>query len=316
MVKRNLKYYYILVFLIILFITVGYIGFKATFKSSGESIANTVINNQYFKKKVDPVIPPVKSNNFTQPNILAKSAILVRQSDKYPLYEKNQDESISIASITKVMTVIISLENYQLNDVVVVKKENTEVIPSKIFLKEGEKITVDSLIDGALIASGNDAANALATAKWTRDEFIELMNKKAEELGMTKTKFFDPAGLDDNGRSSARDIAIMFSYGLNFDKFKQSISTEAKDILSIDEKQVHPLKNSNRLLTGEIVFDGEIIGGKTGVTDLAGHTLVCAAKQGETIIVGVILNTYNNTKSASAEEMKKLLDWGYSSYLI
>ncbi len=316
MAKRDSKYYYILAFLIILFITVGYIGFKATFKSHGETIINTVINNQYFKKKVDPIAPPLKASNFSQPNILAKSAVLVRQSDKYPLYEKNQDESTPIASITKVMTVIISLENYNLSDVVVVKKENTEVIPSKIFLKEDEKITVDSLIDGALIASGNDAANALATAKWTREEFIGLMNKKAEELGMTQTKFFDPAGLDDNGRSSARDIAIMFSYGLSFDKFRQSINTKEKDVLSVDGAQVHPVKNSNRLLTGEIVFEGEIIGGKTGVTDLAGHTLVCAAKRGETTVVGVILNTYSNTKSASAEEMKKLLDWGYNSYLI
>jgi D-alanyl-D-alanine carboxypeptidase len=213
------------------------------------------------------------------------------------------------------MTAIVSLENYNLTDVVEVKKENTEVIPSKIFLKEGEKNTVDSLIDGALIASGNDAANALATAKWTREEFVGLMNRKAAELGMTGTKFYDPAGLDDNGRSTARDIAIMFSYGLNFEKFVQSISTKEKDVMSVDG-QIHAVKNSNRLLTGEVVFDGEVIGGKTGVTDLAGHTLVCAARRGDTTVVGVVLGTFNDTNSASAEEMKRLLDWGYASYLI
>lgn len=315
MFNKASKKYYILALLIVLFLAVGYIGFRTTFKSTGNAIIKTVVDNQYFKKKIDPVVPPTKSANFNQLNVLAKSAVLVRQSDKYPLYEKNQDESTAIASITKVMTVIVSLENYNLTDVVEVKQENTEVIPSKIFLKTGEKITVDSLIDGALIASGNDAANALATAKWTKEEFIALMNKKAEELGMTGTKFFDPAGLDDNGRSTARDIAIMFSYGLNFDKFKQAIGTKEKDIVSVDGSEVHPVKNSNRLLTGEIFFDGEVIGGKTGVTDLAGHTLVCAVKRDETTLVGVVLNTYSNSKSASAEEMKKLLDWGFASYV-
>ncbi len=316
MVKKIPKNYYIFSGLILLFVTVGYIGFKTTFKSEGRAILKTIVNNQYFKKNIESIVPPEKSTSYYEPNILAKSAILVRQTDKYPLYQKSQDESTPIASITKVMTAIVSLENYNLTDVVEVNQESTEVIPSKIFLKTGEKITVDSLIDGSLIASGNDAANALAAAKWTKEEFVELMNKKAEELGMRGTKFYDPAGLDDNGRSTARDIAIMFSYGLNFDKFKQAISTKEKNISSVDGLEVHPLKNSNRLLTGEISFDGEVIGGKTGVTDLAGHTLVCAVKRGETTVVGVILNTYSDSKSASAEEMKKMLDWGFLSYVL
>ncbi len=315
----KIKKVYIAFFaLILLFFVVGIYAYKATFSGLKEKgkVLGATINNIYSQKQIDTIAPPVKGANYTDLKISAESAILLRQTDKYPLFEKNSDQEVAIASITKVMTAIVALEKYKTDRVVEVKKENTEVIPSKIFLTTGEKITIENLLYGALVSSGNDAARALSTIDTTQAEFVELMNKKAQELGMAHTKFSDPAGLDDSGRSSARDIAIMFSYGMNNDLLKKIIGTKDATIKSVDGAQVHELKNSNRLLTGEIPIEGNVIGGKTGVTDAAGHTLVCAVERENNILISVVLKTLSEKNTASAEESKKLLDWGFASYIL
>jgi len=308
------KTYLVLASLIIALFAVGFMALRSTFDIGKGKILGTSVNKLYLQKKIESMAPPTKVTNAPDLNILANSAVLMRQIDKYPLYEKNSRESVPVASITKVMTAVVVLEKYKLDRVVEIKKENTDVIPSKIFLVTGEKISIENLLSGALIASGNDAALALSTIDTTQPEFVALMNRKAEELGLIDTKFFDPAGLNDEGKSSARDIAVLFSYALNNETFKKIVGTKEADIKSADGTQVHQVKNSNRLLTGEIPIDGIVLGGKTGVTDLAGHTLVCAVNKNNTLLIGVILNTASNSKSASAEEMKKMFDWGYQAY--
>lgn len=285
--------------------------------SSGNSngkVLGASINRFYSDKVLEVKKPPTRKDTAKDPIINTSSAILIRAEDKYPLYEKKSETQAPVASITKVMTAVLALELYKLEDIVEVKKENTEVIPSKIFLITGEKMTVSNLLHGALISSGNDAANALATFKMTRQEFVNKMNEKALELGMLNTKFMDPAGLDDDGRSSAKDIAILFSYALKNDTFKSIISKSEYQAVSVDGSQTHDLKNSNRMITGELPLDG-VIGGKTGFTLDAGHTLVCAASRNNQTLVAVVLNTASNAPSASAEENRKLLSWGFDSFI-
>ncbi len=277
------------------------------------AVLGASINNFYLEKTVKLYQYPKKNPLAGQPNILAGSAILIDSKTKYPLYQKESEKSVPIASITKVMTSIISLENYKLDDVVTVTKDQTDVIGSKVFLKPEEKITVESLLYCLLLNSGNDAAKTLSSFKMPQEEFVGLMNKKAEELGMTNTHYMDPAGLNDQGHSSARDLAILFSYALGNEEFRKVVSTAEKTVTSVDGSESHELKNSNRLTTGEIKLDG-IIGGKTGFTPDAGHTLVSSAQRDGNTIVGVVLNTYSSTPQASAEEMKKLLAWGFESY--
>jgi D-alanyl-D-alanine carboxypeptidase len=287
------------------------------FYSSQKPIKGTVlgasVNNFYLEKSVKIHKYPQKNPLVQEPDILAGSAILIDSKTKYPLFEKDSEKAAPIASITKVMTAVLALENYKLDDVVAITKDQTEVIGSKAFLKEGEKITVENLLYCMLMVSGNDAAKTLATFKQSQEVFVSQMNAKSAELGLTKTHFLDPAGLNDSGQSSARDIAILFSYALSKDEFIKIVSTSEKDVTSVDGQEVHNLKNSNRLTTGEIPMDG-IIGGKTGFTPDAGHTLVSSAQKGDNRVVGVVLNTYSQAAAASAQEMKKLLSYGLEAY--
>lgn len=275
-------------------------------------VLGSSINNFYANKEIDISNVPRKKDKVEDPNILADSAVLIEDKSKYPLYEKNKHEPVSVASITKVMTYLIAREYYSLDDLVTVGAQPVSVIGSKINLKEGEIINVESLLNGLLVSSGNDAAYALANHMGL-DEFVKKMNEKALVLGMNDSHFVDPAGLDDNGRSSSFDISILFSYALNDELFVDIVSTSEKEVFSQDGTISHSLKNSNRLVTGEIPLEG-IIGGKTGFTFDAGHTLVCAAQRGDIRLISVILKTSVNSKTASAYESQKLLNWGFDSF--
>lgn len=305
------KIYIVVLLVLVLTLTIYFIGFSN--KKSG-SVLGSSVNNFYLEKTVKIYQNPTKNPTSVDPRIYADSVVLIDARTKYSLYEKNPEKPVPVASITKIMTAIVALDKFDLSEVVEIKKDQTEVIGSRVFLKEGEKITVENLLYCLLMNSGNDAAKTLATFKTSQGEFIKTMNEKAKELGLKSTEFKDPAGLDDTGHSSARDIAILFSYGLSRDDFTKIVSTSEKTVTSVDGSEIHELKNSNRLTTGEIPMDG-VIGGKTGFTPDAGHTLVSAAEKDSNRIVGVVLNTLNSTVSASAEEMKKLLEWGFQSYI-
>jgi D-alanyl-D-alanine carboxypeptidase len=303
-----------LIVLIIGLIGVGAFGyFSLRSPSTNGVVLGESINNFYLDKPVKIYKYPKKVDPKSTTDILADSAELIDPQTKYSLYQKNPNKSVPVASITKIMTAVIALENYKTTDIIEITKEDTEVIGSKVFLKTGEKMTVENLLYCLLMPSGNDAAISLATYKQTKEQFVDLMNKKAGELGLKNTRFKDPAGLNDEGRSSARDIALLFSYALNKEDFVKVISTADKTVTSVDGTESHELKNSNRLTTGEIPMDG-IIGGKTGFTPDAGHTLVSGAERNGHRIVGVILNTYSSAPAASAQEMKKLLSYGFDAY--
>ncbi|MCA9388358.1 D-alanyl-D-alanine carboxypeptidase [Candidatus Berkelbacteria bacterium] len=261
----------------------------------------------------DLVSPPVKTNDY-EPPISVKAAILVDAKSAYPLYQENELEQVPIASTTKIMTAVIALENYNVEDEITVSSDATSTIGSSINLRADEVITVDSLLKGLLIQSGNDAAVTLAE-KMGFDRFVSAMNSKAVELGMVNTAYQDPAGLNDEGYSTAKDLSILASYALRNTKIKDIVSTEEMTVFSTDGQISHELKNSNRLIRKDnpLYLEGAF-GLKTGYTPEAGHCLVSSAVRDDHQLISVVLNTSENTVEASAKESRKLLSWGFETY--
>lgn len=284
------------------------------FKPSSEMVLGSSINNFYLKKAINPIKPPVKVDDATNPVIYADYAVLLEDASKYPLYEKQSKAVVPIASMTKVMTALVAVDIYADDDILTTSDEASKIIGSKIGLKNGEQNTFEDLLFGLLMNSGNDAAEVIASNKKNRADFIALMNSKAREIGMSDTEFKDPAGLDDSGHSTAFDIAILFSYAIKNQKFRDAVGTVEKEIFSVDRTISHKLKNTNRLTTQEIPFDG-VIGGKTGYTPEAGHALVCAAEKDGVTLVSVVIKTHSNANGASAKETNKLLSWGFKSFV-
>lgn len=258
-------------------------------------------------------LPQVKANSASSPRVFAEYIILVEPQTGFPLFQKNADVPVPIASLTKIMTALIVLEEMDLEKIAEVSKEPPNVIGSKIGLKSGEKIKVGDLFKGLLIYSGNDAAFTLAENNGSISQFVEKMNKKAKELGLTKTYFVDPAGLDSGNLSTARELASLTRYALSFEEFREIVKTPELKIYSVDGTISHEFKNSNRLVTDELYYPGAL-GVKTGFTPEAGHLLISAAEHNGMALIGVILKTLEDTKVASAKESQKLLDWGFNSF--
>jgi D-alanyl-D-alanine carboxypeptidase (penicillin-binding protein 5/6) len=268
-------------------------------------------------EKSDLVRPPEEINEDSSPNVNANSIILIDVPSSYVIYEKNADSKVPIASTTKIMTAIVILDNYsdKLNDIVTINRQMINVEGSDIKLIPNERISVENLLKGLLIMSGNDTAYALATYFGGLDNFVAEMNKRAEYLGLHDTQFKDPAGLNDDGFSTAKELAILASYAMRNEKFRSIVSTSETIITSETGVVVHDLKTSNRLIKNdESLFYPNAVGIKTGFTYAAGHCLVSAAVKDNHEILGVILNTNDNSPQASARESKKLLEWGFANW--
>lgn len=262
----------------------------------------------------DTILPPSKKEKIKDPNIYSKNGILIDTSSFYPLWQKNTNDKVPIASITKIMSAIIVLENYNLDDVIIFSQAAASQIGSDAKIKTGEKLTVLSLLKAMLIVSANDSAYSLAE-KIGVDNFVNKMNEKAQWLGLNNTNFKDPAGLNDDGYSSAYDLAIITAYALKNKQFAEIVKIPDTKIYSIDNKYMHELENSNRLIKSDnLYYLPNALGIKTGFTPTAGHCMVSAAQVSNRIIVSVILNTSEYTVEASAKESKKLLEWGINSF--
>lgn len=267
-----------------------------------------------FQPTFQTVDPKLAENSSVLIN--SKEYILEDLETGKVLYSKKDSTQVPIASTTKIMTAVIALENYNLDDVVTVPKKATEQIPTVVNLRTGEKITVSELLHCLLIKSGNDSAYTIGSFMDKSENpdikiFVDAMNKKATELGMDSTKYMDPAGLDDTGRSSASDLAIITRYALKNPLFRQIVTTENYVAKNTTKTIFHSLENSNRLVT-TYDYPGAI-GVKTGFTYEASHCLVAAAERNGHGLIAIILGTYADTPNASADEAKKLLDFGFAN---
>lgn len=214
-------------------------------------------------------------NSTAQPFLTAQGVYIVDLNSFTPVYQKNATVRFYPASTTKVITALVAEDIYDEEQVITVKRVLNE--GQVMGLQENEQITVENLLYGILVHSGNDAAYALADA-YGYDAFIELMNKKAKELGMHNSQFKNPAGLDEEGQySSPQDLAIAGRAILKNPTLKKMVATKSITISDVNYRIFHTLSNVNSLL-GEIQGLGGL---KTGYTESAGQNLISFYKQSE-----------------------------------
>jgi len=267
--------------------------------------------------KIDNAIGQEKYPIFSETGYLntsSKSAILIDADSGRVLWEKNPHEKKSPASITKIMTAIIAIENGELKDKVVVSEEATLVGESEVWLEEGEIITFENLIYSALLFSANDACHAIAEhISGSVEEFVDNMNEKAREIGAIDTYFENPHGLDDkeNGDgniSTAYDIAQIARYCMKNPRFSHIVNTRMKVMPgppSSDEKRY--VKNRNKFLNKYQYANGI----KTGYTIKAGLCLVASAKKEDINLIGVVLDSEPGYRD---QDMINLFEYGFYKY--
>ncbi len=217
------------------------------------------------------------------------------------LFSKNADQRSLIASTTKIMTALLICEKCNVLDQMRIPKEAVGVEGSSMYLQEGEKLTLQELLYGLMLSSGNDAAVALALyCSGSIEEFANQMNDKAVKLGMTQTHFVNPNGLDaENHYSTARDLAILASYAMENPIFSKTVSTKT---ITIGQRA---LRNHNKLLWRYPGADGV----KTGFTRAAGRILVSSATKNRRRLVAVTINAPDDWNDHA-----HLLDDGFSKY--
>lgn len=249
-------------------------------------------------------IPNVAYAN--QITVSASSSVAIDSLSNEILYENNAKSAHSMASTTKIMTCIIACESNKLDDVVTITAEMLDgAIGSLIYLTVGDTITLVDLIKGAMLASGNDAANAIAVyLGGSINSFVATMNIKAKEIGMTNTNFVTPSGLDEEGHhSTAYDMALLSAYSLKNDAFISICSLKSCEICVNNIKQT--IYNHNKLLS----YDENYIGVKTGYTDSSGRCLVSAYKYNDNVIIVVTFNAPDDWN-----DHKKIIDYVKSKY--
>lgn len=217
-------------------------------------------------------------------NVIALSYIVIEQSTNKILEGNDYHFSRSVASISKIMTAIVAIENIDINTIVKVPNNINKVYGSSVYLKENEEISIEKLLYGLMLRSGNDAAITLAlSVSNSVEEFVLLMNKKADELNLKNTYFSNPHGLDeqDNGNiSTAHDMAMLYSYCLKNKIFAKITSS----------KSYGTYINKNKLVRTYPYCTG----GKTGFTKKAKRTLISSASKDDINLIIVTLNCGND----------------------
>lgn len=243
----------------------------------------------------------------SKPKIQAEAAYVYDLDSGRVLFSQNPEKIRPIASVTKIMTAIVILENKDLDEVVTVTPAASWVTGSKMYLYPYEKIKAKDLVYGMLIKSANDAAKALE-AHYGKEDLVALMNEEGEWLGLSDTKFTEASGLDQEDTSSAKDLSIISGYALRNKIFRNIIRKKKYTVYSFDGKIQHLLTTTNRLLKNY----PDIYGLKTGFTDEAGYCLVSLAEQDGHQIVAIVLGS--PTDDGRFNESRRLLDWAFSAY--
>ena len=244
------------------------------------------------------------------PEINAKYAIVIDRNSKQILYGKNETEQCKMASTTKIMTAIVVIENSNLDDVVIVSSKAAGTGGSRLGLSTGDEITVENLLYGLLLRSGNDSATALAEyVGGSIEGFAEMMNQKSNELGLSSTHFVSPHGLDDdNHYTTAYDLALLTDYALKNETFAKIVNTKTYTITINGYSKT--LSNTNELLGN---YSG-VYGVKTGFTNGANRCLVTACKIDNLDVICVVLGC--DTKKDRTNDSISLLNYVFDNFTV
>ncbi len=266
------------------------------------------------------ITPVLVHAEVTEPTIVAESAILMDANTKTILYEKNAYTRQYPASITKLMTALLAIENLEPTNTITFSKEaifGIERGSSHIGIDVDEQLTVDQALHGLLLMSANEVANGLAEAvAGSQDTFAILMTNRSKELGAQDTHFMNAHGLhDENHYTTAYDMALIASYLSDNEYFLDIMKDTTYEIPKTNKAdetrhlyQQHKMLNAQRDAS---IFREDVIGGKTGYTDQARQTLVTIAKQGDTTLVAVVLKAEKDTIYSDTAQ---LLDYGFESF--
>ena len=257
---------------------------------------------------VSEILIETSGKESNEPILNAKSWIVYDRNSKEIICSKNADEKRAMASTTKIMTAIVILENCNLNEIVTISKKAAGTGGSCLKIREGDKISVNDLLYGLMLRSGNDAAVALAEYLCESVEsFAELMNIKAKELGLNNTNFVTPHGLDnDNHYTTVYELACLTDYALNNEIFKKIVNTRICNI-SINGVQ-RTISNTNELLGNLQGVDGV----KTGFTGNAGRCLVTSCTRDGNQIIVIVLGC--DTKKQRTSDSIKLIEYAFNNF--
>ncbi len=244
-----------------------------------------------------------------EPEIPAKAAILMDAESGEVLWEKNSDLELPMASTTKIMTAVITLENASLDEKVVISEKASSTGESSAWLEKGEVLTVDQLLHALMVQSANDSAVALAEhVGGSVEAFVEMMNRKAEALGARHTHFVNPHGLDQNGHyTTARDLAMIAAYAMRNPVFRELVVSDDYQIPWPGHPYNRVLVNHNKFLKMYPYATGI----KTGYTEGAGKCLVASARKEGRELISVILNGGDSYW----DQTVRLMDYGFEGFV-
>ncbi len=244
------------------------------------------------------------------PQINAKYAVVIDRNSKQILYGKNETICCKMASTTKIMTAIVVIENSNLDDTVTVSSKAAGTGGSRLGLSTGDQITVENLLYGLLLCSGNDSATSLAEyVGGSIEGFAELMNQKSDELGLSSTHFVSPHGLDDdNHYTTAYELALLTDYALKNEIFAKIVNTKTYTITINGYPKT--LNNTNELLGN---YNG-VYGVKTGFTNGANRCLVTACKKDNLDVICVVLGC--DTKKDRTNDSISLLNYVFNNFSV
>lgn len=261
------------------------------------------------EKKITNGLIDVSSNNITeQPKTNSRRYVVYDRISKTIIMGKDENVKSAMASTTKVMTATIVLENTSLDEEVTVSGKAGGTGGSRLGVKKGDKITVNDLLYGLMLRSGNDAAVALAEhVGGSVEKFADMMNQKAEEIGLNNTHFVTPHGLDNSEHyTTAYELAKLTDYALQNETFANIVGTKVATIYINDRTM--QITNTNELLG---VLNG-VVGVKTGFTNNAGRCLVTETKRNNMDIITVVLGA--DTKKFRTNDSIKLIEYTFSNY--
>ncbi len=253
-------------------------------------------------------VPAAKAAAAEMPDLSnSGGAILIERDSLRILEEKDKDKKLAMASTTKIMTAILAIENGNLTDLVTVSKNASGVEGSSIWLGIGEHVTLEDLLYGLMLSSGNDAAVAIAEQiSGSVDNFVSLMNEKAREIGAKNTNFVNPNGLyNKNHYTTAYDLALIAAYAMKNETFRKIVSTVYWEMPWEGHEYNRVLKNKNRNLWE---YEGST-GIKTGYTKDAGRCYVGSAMKDGMELITVLLDDYD-----MFNDSRKVMDYGFTNY--